>query len=54
MLSVMATVMDSGSDGGGFRLDHWRDGVTSACIVWRDGQGVEHQRVLSDEATARP
>jgi hypothetical protein len=52
MPSGMATVMDAGSDDGGFRLDRWREGVTSARIRWRDGQGVEHERVLGDEGTA--
>jgi hypothetical protein len=36
----------------GFRLDHWREGVTTARIVWWDAEGTSHERVLTDEATA--
>jgi hypothetical protein len=44
-------VYDSGTSDSGFRLDHWRDGVATARIVWRDGQGIEHERALADEDT---
>jgi hypothetical protein len=48
----MATFYSTDAEDAGFRLDHWRDGVTTATIVWRDGGGVTHERDLADEATA--
>jgi hypothetical protein len=48
----MATLITDDDCDDGWRLDHWREGVTTARIVWRDGQGTEHDRVLTDEATA--
>ena len=48
----MATFFEGLPDDEGWRLDHWREGASSAHIVWRDGQGVEHERTLTDEAAA--
>jgi len=48
----VATFLDGLPEDEGWRLDHWREGASSAHIVWRDGQAVEHERMLTDEATA--
>jgi hypothetical protein len=43
----VATFLDGLPDDEGWRLDHWREGASSAHIVWRDGRGIEHERTLS-------
>ena len=48
----MATFFDGLPDDEGWRLDHRREGASSAHIAWRAGQGVLHERTLANEATA--
>jgi hypothetical protein len=48
----MATDNDPGPGDGGFRLDHFRDGVTVAHIVWQDCDGNQHERQTREEAKA--
>jgi hypothetical protein len=36
----------------GWRLDYYQEGVTVARIVWRDGDGNEHERQTSEEVKA--
>lgn len=49
----MATVLDAGDPTEfGWRLDHFREGVTLARIKWRDGEGNEHERQTREEVKA--
>jgi len=49
----MASMRTYPGDGEGeFRLDHFREGVTVAHVVWRDQEGNAHERVTCEEVRA--
>jgi hypothetical protein len=52
-LAIVATVFDAGDPTEfGWRLEYFREGVTVARIVGRDGDGNEHERQTSEEVKA--
>ena len=48
----MAIIVDGDATDYGWRLDHFREGVSEARVVWRDRDGNEHERVTREELKA--